>query len=74
MDFAGPIKNYYFFIVIDSYSKWVEDFKTKDITSNFVITKLREIFCRFGIPRMIVSDNGRQFVSSDFQNFVTGTK
>lgn len=74
IDFAGPINMYHFLIIIDSYSKWVEVFKTKDITSNFVITKLREVFCRFGIPNTIVSDNGRQFVSEDFGNYISNNK
>lgn len=69
IDFAGPIKNNFLFVIIDSFSKWVEVFKTKEITSNFVITKLRETFCRFGIPNTIVSDNGRQFVSNEFKEF-----
>lgn len=74
IDFAGPVNNFYFFIIIDSYSKWVEVFKTKNITSNFVITKLREVFSRFGIVHTIVSDNGRQFVSDEFKCFVQKNK
>lgn len=50
IDFAGPMKEYHFLLVIDSFSKWVEVFKTKDITSAFTISKLREIFGRFGLP------------------------
>ncbi|XP_037930885.1 uncharacterized protein K02A2.6-like [Teleopsis dalmanni] len=74
IDFAGPIKNYHLFVIIDSFSKWVEVFKTKDITSNFVITKLRETFSRFGIAETLLSDNGRQFVSEEFKNFVNNNK
>ncbi|XP_037928777.1 uncharacterized protein K02A2.6-like [Teleopsis dalmanni] len=74
IDFAGPIKNYHLFVIIDSFSKWVEVFKTKDITSSFVITKLRETFSRFGIAETLVSDNGRQFVSEEFKNFVNNNK
>lgn len=58
LDFAGPVRNFYFLIVIDSYSKWVEIFKTKDITSSFVINILRETFSRFGLVDLVVSDNG----------------
>lgn len=70
LDFAGPIKNFNFLIVIDSYSKWVEIFKTKDITSKFVISKLRETFSRFGLVDVLVSDNGSQFTSADFKEFL----
>ena len=29
----------------------------------------RNIICRFGIPRVLVSDNGKQFDNSAFRNF-----
>ena len=29
----------------------------------------KNIICRFGVPREIVTDNGSQFISFDFQNF-----
>lgn len=70
VDFAGPIKNLYLLIIIDSHSKWVEIFLTKEITSNFTINKLRETFCRYGLVDTLVSDNGRQFTSHDFKNFM----
>lgn len=33
------------------------------------IEKLKRIFSRQGIPSQIVSDNGRQFTSDEFQQF-----
>lgn len=39
-------------------------------TSEKTIEVLRSIFARNGIPRQIVSDNGPQFVSEEFRNFV----
>ncbi|XP_055922719.1 uncharacterized protein K02A2.6-like, partial [Eupeodes corollae] len=70
VDFAGPINGFYFLIIIDSYSKWVEVFKTHEMTSIFTINKLRDVFCRFGLVDTLVSDNGRQFISLDFQQFL----
>lgn len=69
VDFAGPIKGNMLFILIDSFSKWVEVFKTKTSTSHFVIGKLRETFSRFGLVNTIVSDNGTQFTSAEFKEF-----
>lgn len=70
VDFAGPINNYYMLVVIDSFSKWTEVFKTKEITSAFTIGKLRELFCRYGLVDTLVSDNGRQFTSGEFKQFL----
>jgi len=49
VDFAGPIRNHYFMVVVDSYSKRSEVVITKQITSNFTVEKLREMFCRYGL-------------------------
>lgn len=67
VDFAGPVREFYFLIIIDSFSKWVEVFKTKCITTNFTISKLRDVFGRFGLIDTLVSDNGRQFTSEEFK-------
>lgn len=41
----------------------------KSITSSETIEKLRDCFARFGLPDTIVSDNGRQFTSSELATF-----
>jgi transposase InsO family protein len=41
----------------------------KTTTSTKTIEALRMIFCRTGIPKQIVSDNGPQFTSGEFENF-----
>lgn len=74
IDYAGPINNFHFLVVIDSYSKWVEVFKTKDTNSHFTISKLRELFCRYGLVDTLVSDNGTQFTSHEFQHFIKMNK
>ena len=35
-----------------------------------VISHVQAIFVHFGIPRVVISDNGPQFSSTDFKNFV----
>ena len=51
-------------VAIDYFTKWVEAEALETITEtkvqNFV---WKNIICRFGIPRTIISDNGRQFDS-----------
>ncbi|XP_031334049.1 uncharacterized protein K02A2.6-like [Photinus pyralis] len=69
LDFAGPFKDKYFLIIIDSFSKWPEIFQLNTINTKITIEKLRETFARYGIPKTIVSDNGRQFTSSEMKTF-----
>ena len=69
MDQAGPFMNKYFLIVVDSYSKWPEIFIVNSINSQTTIRCLRSLFARFGIPSMLVSDNGPAYTSAEFSQF-----
>ena len=42
------------------------------ISSTEVIKKLKSIFARLGIPRIIVLDGGKQYVSEEFEQFAKG--
>lgn len=70
IDFAGPFHGKYYFALVDAYSKWLEIFPMYQITSTATIQKLVELFSRFGLPQLIVSDNGTSLVSSEFESFL----
>lgn len=70
IDFAGPFLGKMFLILVDSYSKWPEVHIVTDITAKTTIEKCRQIFAAYGIPRIIVTDNGRTFISHEFQQFL----
>ena len=59
-----------FLIVVDSHSKWFEVEIMPSITSEATIAKLRDVFCRYGIPQQLVSDNGSQFTSEECCKFM----
>ena len=69
IDFLGPFLNKYFFVVVDAYTKWIEVFPTNKIDAKFPITVFQSLFARFGLPELIVSDNGTQFTSQIFKTF-----
>ena len=49
---------------MDTFSRWVKVFPTRTETANVMAKKiLEEIFLRFGIPKVIRSDNGPAFVA-----------
>lgn len=70
IDFFGPMNGNYFLIVVDAFSKWLEVFQTKNTTSDWCIKKLSHLFTTFGLPLVIVSDNGSQFTSSTFKRYL----
>ena len=65
IDFLGPIKGKYCLIILDAYSKWLEVAVMSSITSTQTIDKLRNLFSRYGLPKLLCSDNGIQFVSEE---------
>ncbi|XP_041435047.1 uncharacterized protein K02A2.6-like [Xenopus laevis] len=69
IDYA-EINQQTFLLVIDSYSKWLEVLPTKISTSEKTITLLHNLFASYGLPKELVSDNGPQFTSQEFQYFL----
>lgn len=70
VDIAGPCNDKYYFVIVDAFSKWPEIFQTSRITTSEIIEKLNSVFARYGNPKHIVSDNGTQFTSAEFTNFL----
>lgn len=57
-------------VVIDAHSKWPEVFVMKQTSAEETISCLRDLFCRFGFPETLVSDNGPQFTSAEFAGYM----
>ena len=60
-----------YLVTVDYFSGFIEVDMLSATTSNQVILTLKKHCARYGIPKCIVSDNGRQLVSREFENFVT---
>ena len=77
LDIMGPfltaLRQLKFLVVdIDYFTKWVEAEPLATITEKSIRTFVwRNIICRYGIPRMFVSDNGKQFDNDAFRDFCT---
>uniref|UniRef100_A0A183C855 RNA-directed DNA polymerase n=1 Tax=Globodera pallida TaxID=36090 RepID=A0A183C855_GLOPA len=69
MDYAGPFNGKMYLIIVDSYSKYPEIFEMNSTNSSATISKLKSLIARYGIPETVVSDNGTQFRSHQFQQF-----
>ena len=66
MDFMEPFPSscgfLYILLAVDYVSKWVEAKATRTNDSTVVAGFLKSnIFCRFGVPKAIISDQGTHF-------------
>lgn len=73
---VGPLKleNSWFVIVADYFARYFEVAKLDKLTSKCVITHMKSIFARHGVPEVVRSDNGTQFsltVGSVYQKFAS---
>ena len=69
--FPTAIRQLKFLVVgIDYFTKWVEAETLATITEKNIRSFVwRYIICRFGIPRVLVSNNGKQFDNNAFRDF-----
>ena len=80
MDLVGPLpkcqgQKQFLIVAIDYFTKWVEAkplarIREKDVTQFF----MEFIVFRFGVPRIVVTDNGSQFTGKDFEDALTQLK
>ena len=70
IDYAEK-KGRYYLIVVDSYSKWLEVLSMKSMTAGKTIERLHSLFARYGLPKILLSENGGQFTSEEFSKFLT---
>ncbi|GAU34191.1 hypothetical protein TSUD_162920 [Trifolium subterraneum] len=69
IDFVGPFpssfSNEYILVAVDYVSKWVEAIASPKADGKTVIKFLKKnIFTRFGTPRVLISDGGSHFCNS----------
>lgn len=71
IDFAGPFMGTNFLVVVDAFSKWPEVVTLSSTPTSQTITMLRDLFAStVPVPEQLVSDNGPQFTSEEFQIFL----
>ncbi|GJZ23752.1 reverse transcriptase domain-containing protein [Tanacetum coccineum] len=66
----APGKVKFLIVAIDYFTKWVEAEPVATITGQKILQFVwRNIVCRFGIPGVIISDNGKQFANNPFREW-----
>ncbi|KAM1606962.1 hypothetical protein ACFX1Z_027599 [Malus domestica] len=68
LDVVGPITpkssagEAYILAAIDYFSKWAEAIPLREVKKESVVRFIKEhIICRYGVPRYIITNNGKQF-------------
>ena len=67
MDLIGPLpkttRGTYAVVMQDLFSKWPEVILILDVTAKMVVEAILDPIGRWGLPEMIVSDQGQEFVA-----------
>ncbi|XP_004296026.1 PREDICTED: uncharacterized protein LOC101306711 [Fragaria vesca subsp. vesca] len=77
LDFVGrlppaPGQLKFAIVLVDYNTKWIEAEPLATITTEKVINFLwRNLYCRFGVPQAIITDNGAQFDNETFREFLS---
>jgi hypothetical protein len=75
IDFVGPFPpsygNEYMLVAVDYVSKWVEAIASPRADAKTVINFLKKnIFSRFGTPRVLISDGGSHFCNAPLESIL----
>ena len=74
IDFGSRIPSYeYTFVVYGSHSKKTLVKLASDMSSTTAIKICQNFFAKYGIPKIIKSDNGPAFRSSEWANFASNS-
>jgi hypothetical protein len=74
IDLMGPYpkgsnQSTFLLVVVDLFTKYVELFPLRQAKTNNVTDKLWQVCCRWGVPKVILSDNGTQFTSTHYSDW-----
>ena len=71
IDLLGPLPTgESILVVVDYYSRHYEIDIMRSTVASKVISSLEEIFARHGLPESLTSDNGPQFVATEFTEYL----
>ena len=66
----APQNKRFLIVMYDLHSKWPEIATAGTVTSRSIINVLEDLFTRWGLVKIIQTDNGPQFTSHEFSEFL----
>src|SRR3954471_21200387 len=62
----------YLLVTVDKFTKWIESMPITNQSRKTVVKFFMSIVYRFAVPHSIITDNGSNFISKEFQDFYEG--
>src|ERR1041385_2397990 len=56
-------------VAVDKFTKWIEALPITSSTALTVVNFIKSIIFRFGVPCNIITENGTNITTAEFQNF-----
>ena len=74
LDMVGPFKTgasgfTHVLMAVDKFTKWIEAKPIKNLRVSTIVSFVRELIFRYGVPHSIITDNGSNFDSDKFRAF-----
>ena len=64
------INGRHYVVLVDIYSDFIELSQLPDLSSNALIKAIKPVFAKHGAPATLITDNGTNFISSEFRRFL----
>ena len=64
------LKNSKYLLLVDYYSRFPVLHKLHSTTSRVLVQEMKAVFTELGVPNVIVSDGGPEYISVEFSNFM----
>src|SRR3954462_1591144 len=62
----------YLLVAVDKFTKWIEAMLVTNQKGKMAVKFFESIVYRFGVTHNIITDNGSNFISKEFQDFCEG--
>lgn len=69
---SSPGGHVFLLVAVDKFTKWTEAMPVTNQSGKTAVKFFESIVYRFGVPHSIMTDNGLNFISKEFQDFCEG--
>ena len=71
MDTLGPLPSgEYLLVIIDDYSRFPVVEVLQNQTCDTIIQKMHYVFCTYGLPEQMKTDNARYFIAQEMKTYL----